>query len=383
MYVEVLRVMKYACRACEGSGDEDKPAVRTGKVPANIMPGSIATPDLLSFIFTRKYCDYIPYYRQEAAFGRVGAPISRQNMSNWQIKSCAKIEPLLELVKEQVTAGETINMDETEMLVMGESGRDNKTKSRMWLARGGPPGRKAAWYEYHTTREANYVYNFLSDWATDGERRFLQTDGYAGYDSAIAGLKGITRVACLAHIRRKFYEASKLGVKSEAAESALAQIQNIYKIERKWRTLLDSGIITEKEFIELREHESLRPLVKFHLWQRKVFSETPPSSALGKAAKYALEEWPAFVHYLEHWELTPDNNAAERAIRPFVMGRKNWVMSGSPDGAKTSCQLFSLIETAKLNGKNPYKYLTAVFTRAAEMSPSADWSKLLPWNLDC
>jgi transposase len=304
-------------------------------------------------------------------------------MSHWQIRVCEVISPLLLLLKAHTLSGQIINMDETTMKVMDEPDRENKQKSYMWIILGGPPGHKAAWYEYRTTRKADFVYDFLSEWAADEKTRYLQTDGYEGYDSAVKNMGGIKRVACLAHIRRKFYEASKLGVKSEAAESALAQIQNIYRIERKWRTLLDGGIITEKEFVELREHESLRLLVNFHLWQRKTVSETPPTSALGKAANYALEEWPAFVHYLEHWELTPDNNAAERAIRPFVMGRKNWVMSGSPDGAKTSCRLFSLIETAKLNGKNPYKYLTAVFTRAAEMPPSADWSKLLPWNLDC
>ena len=106
------------------------------------------------------------------------------------------------------------------------------------------------------------------------------------------------------------------------------------------------------------------------------------SSKLGEAIKYTLGQWPVLVHYLDHIELTPDNNAAERAIRTFVMGRKNWNISGSPGGAKSSCQLYSLIETAKANKLNPYQYLKTIFEHAAEMSPADDWSKLLPWNLN-
>jgi transposase len=148
VYVVRYHVKKYACHECEGSGDEGKPAVRTGKVPENLIPGSIATPELLSFIVTKKYCDYVPYYRQEGAFERIGVQISRQNMANWQQGAMGKVEGLLTLLREHIRSGKVVQMDETTMTVMEEAGRENSQKSYMWLARGGPPGKPALWYEY-------------------------------------------------------------------------------------------------------------------------------------------------------------------------------------------------------------------------------------------
>jgi transposase len=141
----VLRyvVKKYACHECEGSGDEDKPAVRTGKVPANIIPGSIATPSLLASVFIKKYCDMVPFYRQSAAFDRIGIKLSRQNMSNWQQGTTEKSQPVLNLMKEHLKTGSVMRMDETTMQVMNESDRANTTKSYMWLARGGQPDKPA------------------------------------------------------------------------------------------------------------------------------------------------------------------------------------------------------------------------------------------------
>jgi transposase len=380
VYVEVHHILKYACRKCEGSGDEQKPAVRSGKVPANIMPGSIATAELLSYIFTKKYCDYVPYYRQEAGFERIGVSLSRQNMSHWQIKACRSIEPLFLEYKKHLLKGEVINTDETEMLVMDEEGRENKQRSRMWLTRGGPPGRKVLWYEYHATREAQYVVDLLSGWAA-GRTVYLQTDGYEGYEAAKKSLPGVVHVACMAHIRRRFYEASKAVAKGGEADNALARIKAIYNIESDLRGRLEDKKLTPLEFIAKRREKAGPLLDAFYSWLVERQDKYLPSSAMGDAIKYALGQWNCLVHYLGHWELTPDNNSAERAIRPFVMGRKNWVASGSPDGAASSCRLYSLIETAKENHKNPYQYLKFVFSAAAEMSPCDDWSKLLPWNM--
>jgi transposase len=379
VYVEVHHILKYACRKCEGSGDEDKPAVRSGKVPANIMPGRIATAELLSAIFTKKYCDYVPYYRQEAGFERIGVSLSRQNMSHWQIKVCARLEPLFTVIKKQLLEGEVINTDETEMLVMDEEGRENRQRSRMWLTKGGPPGRKVLWYEYHPTRESQYVVDLLSGW---GKKRtvYLQTDGYEAYEAAVGKLPGVVHVACMAHIRRRFYEASKAAKSGEAGE-ALAGIKAVYTIESDLRGQLENEKLTPGKFLAERREKAGPLLNAFYSWLVERQDKYPPSSAMGDAIKYALGQWNCLIHYLDHWELTPDNNSAERAIRPFVMGRKNWVMSGSPDGAASSCRLYSLIETAKENHKNPYLYLKIVFQADAEMSPSDDWSKLLPWNM--
>jgi transposase len=377
VWVEVIHKKKYACHECEGSGDEEKPAVRMAATPCNIMPGSIASPDLLSFIFVQKYCDYLPYYRQETAFGRIGVELSRQNMSNWQQKVCEKVEPLLQAIKEHIKSGNVVQMDETEMLVMDEVGKTNKQKSYMWLARGGPPEKKAVWYEYKESREAKHIVDLLS-----GYQGYVQTDGYEAYDAAFKSLEGITHTGCWAHARRYYLDALKVSKSGGSlAEAALLQIRELYKIEKEQRERLEKKQIDEAGFVSERRKRCLPVLNAFHEWLLGQQEKVLDSSKLGEAIRYTLGQWPKLVRYLEAAELTPDNNASERSIRPFVMGRHNWVMSGSPAGAKSSCQLYSLIETAKTNGKNPYEYLKKVFERVADMKPGDDWGQLLPWNL--
>jgi transposase len=375
VYVEVLHRKKYACHECEGSGDEDAPAVRMAAAASAIMPGSIATPGLLSFIFTQKYCDYLPYYRQEAAFRRIGVDLSRQNMANWQQKVCEKLRPLLTILKGHIKTGNVVQMDETTMQVMEEPGRGNKQKSYMWLARGGPPDKKAVWYEYHESRASKHILELLS-----GYTGFLQTDGYEAYDAAVKDLPGIIHAGCFAHARRGFFESMKAGG-SGGAEAALAQIKGLYTVERELRNRLTDKEIDGAAFQRKRKEKSLPILNAFHQWLERERGQVLGSSKLGEAVAYTINQWPKLIRYLEDGELTPDNNACERSIRPFVMGRRNWVLSGSPAGAQSSCQLYSLIETAKVHGRNPYEYLKRVFEQAAVMKPADDWGQLLPWNL--
>jgi transposase/AraC-like DNA-binding protein len=377
VYVIQYRTKKYACHVCEGSGDEGKPAVRSGKAPASLMPGSIATPELLSYIFTKKYCDYTPYYRQEAAFERIGVDLPRQTMNNWQLKTTEKLRPLLALLRGQLRKGTVVQMDETPMQVMDEPGRKNSQESRMWLARGGPPEEPVLWYEYQATREKKHIVELLA-----GFSGYLQSDGYCSYESATKkDLTGVIHVGCFAHVRRHFFEAQKITAKPGLADEALSQIQELYKAERELRQKLRSETISAEQFAEDRRAVCAPKLAAFHEWLAAHEHAAPPSSKIGEAIAYALKQWPSLTRYLDDWQLTPDNNACERGIRPFVMGRKNWVMSGSPAGAASSCELYTLIETAKANNWNPTKYLTKVFQRAAGMSPDNDWSLLLPWSL--
>jgi transposase len=342
------------------------------------MPGSIATPGLWSVIFTRKYCDYMPFYRQEAAFERIGGNISRQNMDNWQKGVCEKLNPLLSLMKAHLKTGEVINMDETTMQVMNEPGKENKQLSYMWLARGGPPGEIVIWYEYHESRAAKHIVEILS-----GYSGYLQTDGYEGYETALKELTGkIIHAGCFAHVRRYFFEAMKISRRPGGAEDVLSRIKGLYTVEEKLREQLKKKQISCDTFLKERREKCEPILADLHRWLEDQKGKVLESSKLGEAIKYTLGQWPILVHYLDHIELTPDNNAAERSIRPFVMGRKNWNVSGSPAGAKTSCQLYSLIETAKANKLNPYQYLKTIFEQAAEMSSSDDWGKLLPWKLN-
>jgi transposase len=311
------------------------------------------------------------------SFKRIGAELSRENMTNWQNKSCERLEPLLALMKAQLAEGSLVNMDETKMLVMDETGRKNSQESRMWLARGGPPGAKVVWYEYTETRKAEHIKAILGSF-----KGWLQSDGYSAYKTAMPDFMEVTHVCCFAHVRRRFFNAWKVTKddKSAAAE-ALNYIKKLYEYESLYRKALTAGAITQDEFLEERGSRSRFVLKEFHRWLLVQQGEVTPTSLLGDAVSYALGLWTELQHYLDYWETTPDNQAAERAIRPIVVGRKNWVMSDSPAGARTSCQLFTLIETAKENGLNPYWYLVELYTRVPLMTEDSDWSDLLPWKI--
>ena len=372
MWVERIIRPKYACKNCEGSGDEEKPAVRIADPPVSIIPKSIVTPGLLSFIIVNKFADHLPYYRQERRFERIGIHISRQNMSNWQQAAYEKIEPLIETLKKHIRSGPIINMDETPVQVMGEPERPDTAKSYMWLARGGPPEKPALLYSYRETRGSRHIKQLL-----DGFNGYVQTDGYDAYRTALAGNEQIVHVGCMAHVRRKFHEAAKASRKSASAQEALNTIKKLYAIEERLRGM----DLIETQFVEERKTLAEPVIEKFRGWLEKRSQQVPPSLLLGKAIQYSLNEWDKLVRYLDSPYLTPDNNSAEQAIRPFVLGRKNWLFSGIPKGAESSCAMYSLIETAKQNGVNPNDYLRRVFEEAPLMQGSANCDSLLPWNI--
>jgi len=372
IYVDQTVRPKYACRQCEGTEDEENKTVRIAPVEPSIIPRSMASPSLLSTIIMQKFEMHLPYYRQEKQFGQIGVTISRQDMSNWQRQAYEKLKPLFDMLEETVKSGPVLQMDETEVQVMGEEGRSDTQKSRMWLARGGPVGKKVIWYGYRPTRAACHAKEFLQ-----GYSGYLQTDGYVGYDSAVKDLHGIIHVGCFAHARRKFFEAAKISSKGRSAEEGMKYIRSLYAMENELRDKnMDSGM-----FLSERRARAGPVLEKFNAWLLKRKGEVPESSLLGKAVSYSLEQWDKMAAYLESPYLTPDNNACENAVRPFVVGRKNWLFCQSVDGAKSSCGMFTLIETAKQNGLVPFKYLMAVFEKAPLALTPEDWEKLLPWNI--
>lgn len=363
---------KYACRTCEGSGDEDKPVFRIAAVPPAIIPKSIVTSELLAFIIQNKFIDHLPYYRQEKRFERIGARISRQDMSNWQQKAYQVLKPLKELLRQQILSGPVIQMDETTVQVMNEEGKLNTSKSYMWLARGGPPDKPVVEYAYCRSRGHEYAKEYLKSYSG-----YLQTDGYAGYQTALQDRDDITHVGCMAHVRRKFFEAATSSKKASSAHEAVAKITQFYRIENQLRA---SGL-SDEEFTRMRKEHIVPLAEKFKDWLDKKAQSIRPSSAVGQAVAYAVSQWDKVMNYLESPYLTPDNNGAENAIRPFVLGRKNWLFSGSPEGAESSCFMFSLIQTAVQNGLNPYGYLVHVFTQAPQIAADGDWKELLPWNI--
>lgn len=361
---------KYACKKCEGL-DSAHP-VKIAPVPAQIIDKSIVTPGLLAFVLVSKFCDAIPFYRQQKQFARIGIELPRVDFCNWTIQAALQCDPLMELFLDEIRAGPVMQMDETRVQVMKELGRADSAQSFMWVMRGGPPGKPVIVYRYHPSRSAAIPLQYLS-----GFHGHLQTDGYEGY-AEVGSLPGIVHVGCWAHVRRKFDEAAKSSNKSGSAHEALGRIGKIYRIERELR----AQQLSPEAFHRSRKEQVLPILQDFKQWLETKALQVPPSALLGKAVNYALKEWEKLQHYLDSPYLTPDTNMIENAIRPFVIGRKNWLFSGSPRGAHASATLYSLIETAKANGIEPYLYLRYVFTKLPSVQSRDDYRSLTPQQLD-
>lgn len=369
VYVERHVRPKYACTAC--AQEQETRHIHIAPVPASIIPRGIATTGLIASILIAKFEDHLPFYRQELQFEREGIEISRQDMANWTMKVAGFLEPLVERMRTRLHQFPVINMDETPVQVLGEPEKTNTATSYMWLSRGGPPGENIILYQYRRGRGTDHAKNLLN-----GYRGYLQSDGYAAYDAA-ANESGCILVGCWAHVRRKFDEAAKASKKALSAREALGTIGRLYTIERDLREKLGAEEITAEQFIYQRRERCQPVLEKLETWLANKSQTVVPSSALGSAISYAVKQWPKLIRYLDHSDLTPDNNAAERAIRPFVLGRKNWLFSGSPRGAFASSTIYSLLQTAKENGLNTWLYLNRVLSEAPR-TPIENWEQFLP-----
>jgi len=374
--IQVLRHIrpKYACRRCEG-GENEGPAVRIAPMPPQIIPQSIVSPGLLAHVLTAKFVDHLPLYRQEKLFARLGVEIGRATMSNWAMRAATACVPLLNLVYDHILDGQLINIDETTVQVLAEPGRAATATSYMWLFRRGDPDRPALIYQYHPTRAGDVAKTFLGDY-----QGIVQTDGFSSYDF-LDRQAGVRHAGCWAHVRRKFMEVVKAQGKnrtSGSADQALSTIQQLYGLEKEARAKHWSP----KMIRAMRTEKARSILVAFHQWLTKRSTQTPPKGLLGKAISYALNQWDRLLVYLEDPILTPDNNMAENSIRPFVLGRKNWLFAGTPKGAEASASLYSLIETAKANNCEPYSYLRHIFEHLPRAHTLADYEALLPWNVD-
>jgi len=374
----VIRVIrhirpKYACKHCEGLETEGS-VVKIAPPPKQIIEKGIATAGLLAHILTAKFCDALPFYRQERQFTRLGVELPRATMCNWAMKAAHACEPLLTMLGRQIRSGPLINADETTVQVLVEPGRAPTTKSYMWIFRGGPSKKPALVYHYSPSRSGDVAASFLQ-----GYKGVVQTDGYAGYDF-LDPLPDVFHIGCWAHARRKFTEAGKgsgKGNKIGSVDMALGYIRKLYAVEHE-----GSQKEYEPEQMRILRQEKSKPILDdFYKWLSKKSLHVVPKSLLGIAVNYTLKQWPRLIAYLDHGEATPDNNVAENAIRPFVVGRKNWLFAGTASGAAASACLYSLIETAKANGLEPYKYLRYLFEKLPFAMSEDDYGKLLPQSL--
>ena len=365
MQIRVIRHIRkvYACKDCEA-------APVTADKPAQLIEKSLASPSVLAMLLTTKYADGLPLHRFEKVLKRHGVEIPRQTLARWVIQSAEHLQPLVNLLRDRLLDSPVVHCDETRVQVLKEPDRDPGSQSWMWVQTGAPPDHPVILFDYTSSRAQEVPQRLL-----EGYRGYLMTDDYAGYN-AIAAQEGIERLGCWAHARRKFIEAQKTQPKGKTgrADMALNLINKLYGIER------DTKDASDAERYEARQSQSQAILNQLKAWLDKAVGQVAPQSALGKAVSYLANNWSKLIRYIEAGNLPIDNNPAERAIRPFVIGRKNWLFSDTPKGAHASAVLYSLIETAKANGQEPYAWLRHVLERLPQATTVEALEALLPWN---
>ena len=346
--------------------------IKTAPLPPQPIPKSLASPGLLAHITVSKYQDALPLYRQEAILKRIGVKLPRATLANWMIQAGKLIQPLINLLRDRLLGYDIVQMDETPVQVLREPGKTAQFKSYLWLQRGGPPDQPVILYDYDPGRGATVPQRLL-----EGFKGTLQTDGYSGYNAVVA-INGLTHIGCMAHARRKFNDAVKAQGKNKKrgkAHRGLGLIQKLYQVEKQVRHLTP-------EARKIHRQQHAQPILDdMRVWLDEALPQVPPTSLTGKALYYLNSEWSKLIGYMQDGRLEIDNNAAENAIRPFVMGRKAWLFSASVKGVEASANLYSLIETAKANGLEPYAYLRHLFAELPKAQTVAEIEALLPGNI--
>jgi len=354
---------KYACKGCEDT-------IKLAPKPAVLLPKSIASGNTMAYVITSKYADGLPLYRLSGILGRYGIEMPRQTLSESVLRVADRLAPLSEHIKQRLMKSALLFMDETRVQVLNEPGKTAQSNSYMWVQRGGPPDKQIVQFHYDPGRSTDTAKRLL-----EGFTGTLMSDGYKPYRE-VAKAQNLTHLCCWAHSRRKFIDAQKAQPKGKTgkADMAINFIAKLYAVEKQTK---DSDAATRHR---TRQLTSVPALQQFHTWLLKSQQQIPPKTALGKAINYTLEYWPELSKYTENGEWPIDNNAAENAIRPFVIGRKNWLFSNSQRGAKASATLYGLIETAKANGKEPYSYLSWLFEKLPR-TEIQNIESLMPWNM--
>jgi transposase len=354
-----------------------KQTIIAAKQPAHPLGKSIASISLLAYIIVAKYCDALPLYRLEKILARYGGSITRTSMANWVIRLSDTFMPLINLMKEHQRESDYLQADETRIQVLKEPGKSATSDKWMWLIRGGPPDQPVVIFEYDASRSAEVPSRLL-----EGFSGTLQTDGYAGYNQ-VCRENDIVRIGCWDHARRKFNDASKaMPVKKKRngkiskADIALSKIRKLYAIEGNIKPM------TQDQRYQQRQQLSLPVLKDLKDWLEKNISKLPKDSLTYTAMYYTLNQWDTLTGYCDNGNLRISNILAENAIRPLAVGRRNWLFSDTPKGAQGSATCYSLIETAKANGLEPYDYLHYVLKHIAGADSVEKLEALLPWNMN-
>lgn len=360
----------YSCRHCEQEAIETP--ILTVPMPKPVISGSLASPSILAHIMSQKYVEGLPLYRQEKHMNRIGLALSRQTMANWMIYGADLwLSKLYNRMHQLIVKLDIICADETTLQVLQEPGRSASSKSYLWLYRTGVEGSPIILYDYQQTRAGENPMKFLQEF-----KGYLQVDGYAGYHK----VENVTLVGCWAHARRCFTDVLKSlpanSIKPVIATEGLQFCNQLFTIERKLKEL------GPKERYEERLKQSKPVLDAFLSWLKIQEQKVLPKSGLGKAITYCLNQWDKLVAFLEDGRLEIDNNRSERSIKPVVIGRKAWLFSNTPKGARASAIIYSIVETAIANGLNPYYYLHYLFDQLPNMdlTDNENLDRVLPWS---
>lgn len=361
----------YVCRKCEQEGE--KSTIVAAPMPKSVLPGSLASPTSMAYIMSQKYVEGMPLYRQEKYLARFGVDISRQTMANWMVKGAELwLSPLYGRMHEHLLRQEILHADETTVQVLKEPGRAPESTSYMWLYRTGREGPPMVLFDYQTTRASKHAVRFLA-----GFKGHLHVDGYAGYHA----IPDVTLAGCWSHARRGFTDSLKALPSDQKdadvpAKEGFNFCNQLFSIEKK---LVD---MTPTERHTIRIEQSCPVLEAFSAWLRYQTPRVLPKSSLGKAIAYCKNQWSKLIVFLEDGRLEIDNNRAERSIKPFVIGRKGWMFSNTPRGATASAMIYSIVESAKENGLNPYAYLVYLFEQMPnlEITDKDVLDSLMPWS---
>jgi transposase len=365
MQVRVLRTVRkrYACP--QGS---QAPVI--APLPTRILPKTNASNSLLAMLLAVKYVDGLPLARFEYVLARAGVLVPRQTLARWVIEVSKALQPVANLMRDILLESPVLHMDETTVQVLKEENRSPTSNSYMWVQRGGTQDKPVIMFDYDPSRSQEVPKRLLEGWSG-----YLMSDGYEAYSAAVRG-REITHLGCWAHARRYFMDAIKAmpAGKRSHAHHAVEMIKELYLIERE----IKGSPISER--LRQRQTRSQAVLDRIRQWLDKTLPQVPRTSLLGKALGYLQGQWHKLIRFVERGDLPLDNNPCENAIRPFVTGRKAWLFSDTASGAHASALIYSLVETAKANGCEPYMWLNYVMNNLTGQSGADHVELLMPWN---
>ena len=369
--VKVIHVYKenWECRTCRAA---ERSYIQEASVPQPLLQHSMASPSSVAWTMYQKYVNHLPLYRQSKDWSNLGLEISRGTLSSWIIKTADEyLKPVVDQLRTHLLKENCLHVDETPVQVLKEPGRNNRTKSYMWvystIAESKAPIRI---YDYCPGRSAEFVVEFLKDYSG-----FLHVDAYSAYGK----VKNATLCYCWAHARRKYADAMPKDLKSTEAtlvKQGLEFCNKLFKFEDKLKSLAPEERKEQRFLLE-------KPVLEaYWSWVETTLATIPPKSKFGQALQYSLNQKTGLMNYLMDGHCQISNNTAENSIRPFTVGRKNWLFSGSPKGAASSAAVYSIVETAKANGLNPHKYLQKLLEELPRMKEptETDLALIMPWN---